>query len=132
MPRGSALKPNEATRAIRIRAPQNVLRKLERFTPAEVGAWVYHLDQYAREHAPELSLEHSPAPIPEAVVAEKPISPRLAEVLKTAKPSNWKAIGETFQLTEEEREADERFWREREEERQQEREMLLRDLEIEA
>jgi hypothetical protein len=135
MSRGSALKPSEGTRVIRIRAPQNVLRKLERFTPAQVGAWVYHLDQYAQEHAPELSLEHSPAPIPEAVASEKPINPRLAELLKTAKPvtkQGLQAMKNALEFTKEELEADERFWRERAEERQLERALMMRELEDEA
>ena len=51
-----------------------------------------------------------------------PINSRLEELLKTAKPSHGNAIGENFQFTKEELETDEKFWRDRDEERRLERE----------
>jgi hypothetical protein len=132
MPRGSVLQPNERTKAVRIRAPEVIIRKLERFTPAQLGAWVYHNDARSRAEAPELSLDQTPPPIPENAVQEKPVNPRLVEILKHAKPvtaQDLQNMRNALQFTDEERAADEAFWQEREQERQRERELLMRKLE---
>jgi hypothetical protein len=130
MPRGVSLKPNEITKAVRIRAPKTILRKLERLTPAQIGAWVYHSETYFEQHEPNLSLEQPPAPIPDTAFEKKPMNPRLAEILRQAKPSNWTKLGNRMRWTPEELEADEAFWQGREQERQQERAMLMRELEL--
>jgi hypothetical protein len=131
MPRGSVLHANEGTKALRIRAPKRILQRLERLTPAQLGAWVYFANECAIKHEPEHSLEHVPPAIPEAALQEKPIHPKLAEILKAPKVQPWERLGASMAWTEEERLADEAFWQEREEERQREREALMRELEAE-
>jgi hypothetical protein len=135
MPRGTALKNHEGTRAIRVRAPKRILQRLERMSPAEIGAWIYHADKSLERNDPALVLAQPPAPIPPEAEQEKPMNPRLAELLKSAKPitkRDLEFMKNQYQLTDEEREADERFWQEREEERRLEREAMLKELEDEA
>lgn len=125
MARGSNLKPFESTRAVRIRAPKAVLQKLERMSAKEIGAWVYHADHYLTEHAPERSLEHPPAPIPDDALEQQPLNPRLSEILGHAKPSNWQALGDSIQWTPEQLEKDQQFWDERDAERAKERALMV-------
>ena len=127
MTRGSNLKPHESTRAVRIRAPKSVLQKLERLSAKEIGAWVYHADHYLAQHAPERSLEHPPAPIPEAALLEPPVDTRLSEVLSSAKPSNWQTLGHSLKWTPAQLKKDQQFWDEREDDRARERALILRD-----
>jgi hypothetical protein len=60
---------------------KTILRKLERMTPAQIGAWFHHSQKYFEQHEPDLSLEYPPAPIPTAALEEKPVNPRLAQLL---------------------------------------------------
>ena len=125
MSRGSNLKPFENTRAVRIRAPKSVLQKLERLSAKEIGAWVYHADHYLTEHAPERSLEHPPAPIPDAALEEQPLNARLSEILGQAKPSNWQALGDSITWTPEQFKKDQQFWDERDTDRARERALMV-------
>jgi hypothetical protein len=122
MPRESDVA--EVTRTIRIRAPKAVMRKLERFTPAELGAWIVRIDRYMQEHAPEYSLEHWTA----SKLKRQPINSRLEELLRTAKPvteQDLQFMKNALEFTEEERAVDEKFWRDRAEEKRLERESEL-------
>lgn len=125
MSRGSNLKPFESTRAVRIRAPKAVLQKLERLSAKEIGAWVYHADHYLTEHAPERSLEHPPAPIPDDVLEARPLNARLIEILGHAKPSNWQALGDSITWTQNQLEKDQQFWLERDTDRARERALVV-------
>jgi hypothetical protein len=58
MPRDTKSDAKEVTRAIRIRTSEELLQKLERFSPAELGAWIVRIDRHMQEHAPESALEH--------------------------------------------------------------------------
>lgn len=124
MTRGSNLKSHESTRAIRIRAPKAVLQKLERLSAKEIGAWVYHADHYLTQHAPERSLEHPPAPIPDDALEQRPPNARLNEVLGQARASNWQALGDSSQWTPEQLEKDQQFWDERDADRARERALM--------
>lgn len=118
--RGPTLKPGETTRALRVRGPKAVLEKLERLRPEELGAWVYHAEDYFKENAPELSLEHPPQPIPGQAFA-KALNPKLAALLQEAKPMQWTKAWNAIGLTDSERQADEAYWQERQAERKRER-----------
>jgi hypothetical protein len=130
MPRGANLESHEESGAVRVRATKNIMRRLGEMSPNEIGAWIYHANKSLKRNDPDLILELPPAPIPPEAAYEKPISSRLAQLLKKTKPVSRQDLEDMknpLGFTDEEREADEQFWREREEERRLERERMLKE-----